>query len=183
MSQSPRIQRRKGWTDMLGQIKARTIGANNPTETVMGGGSFTGWKFVLNDAVQVIFHWPHDAVVGDEQQFFCHAHWTTDGTSTATVKWEFTYSFAKGFGQGVFNTTGTAVTVEEAAAGVAWTHMTSEITTAIDGGGYEFDGLLLVKVKRITNGGTDNTDGVFLHMADLHYLSDRGLTPLKTPLG
>jgi hypothetical protein len=45
----------------------------------------------------------------------------------------------------------------------------------------EPDELILVTLKRITNGGTDNPDTVFGLMVDFHYESDRDTTPLKAP--
>ena len=39
----------------------------------------------------------------------------------------------------------------------------------------------LVTLKRVTNGGTDNTDDVFGLMVDLHYQSDRDATRNKVP--
>lgn len=35
--------------------------------------------------------------------------------------------------------------------------------------------------KRVTNGGTDNTDGIFGFQADLHYEADVIGTPNRTP--
>jgi hypothetical protein len=45
----------------------------------------------------------------------------------------------------------------------------------------EPDELILVTLKRVTNGGTNNTDTVFGLMVDLHYESDRHVTRNKSP--
>jgi len=173
-----------GWRDMIGQIVTPPLGPSNPTWTQMGTSPFYGWRFGLNDEVQLQFHLQHDYKPGTD--IFLHTHWTTNGTSTNTVKWQFTYTYAKGFNQGAASTFdiaggGTVVTVEEAAAGTAWRHMVSEITTAISDADFEVDGILMVNVKRVTNGGTDNADTVFLIVSDCHYQSWIFNTPNRAP--
>ena len=70
-------------------------------------------------------------------------------------------------------------TVEQAAAGTAWRHMVTETVSPITL--TEPDELLMVVVRRITNGGTNNTDRVFGLMCDLHYQVDRMATPNRVP--
>lgn len=43
-------------------------------------------------------------------------------------------------------------------------------------GGMQVDGLVSVRLRRITNGGVDNPNGVFLMLSDMHYQSTAGLT-------
>jgi len=45
----------------------------------------------------------------------------------------------------------------------------------------EPDELILVTLKRIANGGTDNTDQVFAVCVDIHYQSDRHSTKNRSP--
>ena len=45
----------------------------------------------------------------------------------------------------------------------------------------EPDELILVTVRRVTNGAVDNTDDVFGLTVDFHYESDRDSTPNKVP--
>ena len=45
----------------------------------------------------------------------------------------------------------------------------------------EPDELLLVTIRRVTNGVVNNTDIVFGLSVDLHYEADRDTTPNKTP--
>jgi hypothetical protein len=86
------------------------------------------------------------------------------------VKWQFEYCYAKGFDQGNFDIAGgRAATVEQAADGTAWRHMVSEIEVPVSDDNFEVDGLILVHITRITNGGTNNTDNVFVLTADCHY--------------
>jgi hypothetical protein len=177
-----------GWFDIIGQIVPAPLGPNNPTWTILTAGSpFYGWAFGVGDFINLIFHIPH-AYASNEgtapTPIFLHAHWLTDGTSTASVKWEFSYSFARGFNQGAsstFNTTGTVVTAEEAASGTAFQHMVTEIADGISNANFEVDGLLLVRLRRVTNGGTDNPNTVFLLMSDAHVQVDTFATKDRAP--
>jgi hypothetical protein len=45
----------------------------------------------------------------------------------------------------------------------------------------EPDELILVTLRRVTNGATENTDSVFGLTVDFHYEADRAATPNKAP--
>jgi hypothetical protein len=169
------------WNDYLGQILTKSSGAGTPTWTTgLGGGPFAAYKFNVGDTVQVLFHVNHDIAPG--QPIFIHSHWMTDGTNVQPIKWQFQYSIAAGHNTANFNMAGTTVSVQQAAQGTAWRHMISEISTGItDGTNIVVDGLVMVNVSRITNGGTDNTDGVYLLMSDLHIQSQYLGTKNKSP--
>ena len=156
------------WADLEGSIDTR-IGATNPTWTQIDTGPFYAYAFTIGDECFITYHVPHD--IGSTT-IHLHTHWTTDGTDTNTVKWDFTYTYAKGFNQEAFNTTGTTVSAEQAASGTAYQHMVAETDAVTISGMTEPDGLIMVHVKRVTNGGTNNTDNVFLLEADLHYQSN-----------
>ena len=169
------------WHDLEGSIDTRT-GATNPVWTQIGSGPFYAYAFDDITAPEsecwLTYHVPHD--IGSNTVYF-HTHWMTDGTDTNTVKWEFTYTFAKGFDQEAFNTTGTTVSVEQAGPGTAYQHMVAETAAVTISGMTEPDGLILVHLKRVDNGGTNNTDTVFLLEADLHYQSTNVGTTNKAP--
>jgi hypothetical protein len=167
-----------GWRDMIGQVIARSTGPGNPAWTQMGSSALYAYAF---DAVWFTFHVDHDH--SSQTAAYLHAHWTTNGTSTNTVKWEFTYCYAKGHQQAAFDIGGggTAVTVTQAATGTAWTHMISEISSGVLASTLETDGLILVRVKRLTNGGSENADTVFLLTSDIHYQADHYATKNKAP--
>ena len=170
-----------GWKDLLGTFRNPTTAANAPTWSAINGGPFYAWKFGLNDYQTYYFHMQHDWAYGTD--VFLHAHWLPSATNTQPVKWQFTYSFAKGFGQEAFDTTGTTISVQEAGPGTAFTHMTTEIAEvdAVPGSSLEVDGILMVIIKRITNGGTDNTDDIFLLTSDAHYQVDTIATVSRAP--
>jgi hypothetical protein len=107
-----------GWDDMLGQIIARATGAGNPSFSQMGSSSYFAYKFALNDVVYLIYHIPHQYAPGTDIYF--HAHWTTNGTNVNPVKWEFDYTYAKGYDQDTFDMNANTQSKSLAASGVAW---------------------------------------------------------------
>jgi hypothetical protein len=168
-----------GWSDMLAPLVTAGVPVQNaPSLTGFAGTSIRKeYAFALNDYCYVIpFHVNHD--VKPNSLAHLHVHWTTNGTSTATVKWELSVIRALGHNQQAF-TTPTVITIEQAASGTAWRHMIAEDQTGITL--YEPDELIMVTLKRITNGGTNNTDTVFGLMCDIHYQVDRLSTPNKVP--
>jgi hypothetical protein len=166
------------WRDILGVIDVQTTGPSNPAYKAVNGTAFYDFQFDIGEKCQMNYHIPHDYVAGTD--VFFHAHWMTVGTQTDTAKWEFTYAYADGHGGGSFPLASpTTVTAEEAADGVAYTHFVTE--TAAQTIAMEPDGILEVIITRITNGGTDLTDDVFLKMGDLHYQSTNIGTKEKAP--
>jgi hypothetical protein len=167
------------WRDITGQILTRGVPATDPTWTVVDGGPFSAWAFSVGDTVWISYHIPHDIVPSTDIHF--HTHWMPDGTDTNNVKWEYTYTYAKGFDQEAFNTTGTAVTSEEAGPGTAWQHMVTESAAVTISGLTEPDGIIYVRLKRDTPTGGANSDTIFVLTADIHYRSTNYGTLGKAP--
>jgi hypothetical protein len=166
-----------GWQDELGQIIVRTTGAGNPSWSQIGASIFRAYKFAVGDICQIHYHLTHGLCPGTA--IFPHVHWTTDGTDANTVKFELSVVYAKGYKRGNFDFASPDVfTVEEAPDGTAYNHVISE-----DGSGLaldtEVDGLVIVHLARVTNGGTDNEDDVFVLMADVHYQADTVATKTR----
>lgn len=167
-----------GYHDIIGYIEVRGVAATDPDWSQIDATPFYGYKFAIGDKVFMMFHIPHDYVPGTD--IYLHTHWIPNGTDTNSVKWQYTYSFAKGHNQAAFNLTGTTVTAEQAGPGTQYQHMVTE-TSAITISGLEVDGLLTVVVERITNGGTDNTDDIFMFTSDVHYQSSGLPTANRAP--
>jgi hypothetical protein len=168
-----------GWRDITAPIEVRGTGGTDPDWVAINGTAFWAYRFALNDKVWMTFHMPHDYVPDTDIHF--HAHWLTDGTDVNSVKWQWEYAFAQGFNQAAFPfaSPGTA-TAEQAGPGVQYQHMVTE-TTGITIANLEIDGMVHVVLTRITNGGTDNTDDVFLLTSDIHYQSTNMATLNKAP--
>lgn len=166
-----------GWKDLRMALVASAAGGGTPTLTAFGPtGTIKQLAFSVNDSVYVAAHIDHDILPGSIM--YPHMHWTTNGVSTNTVKWQITYTTAAGHNQANFPAD-TVVTVEEAAAGTAWRHMVTEDPTGF--AALEVDSLIVAEIKRITNGGTENTDTVFGLFADLHYQVLGFATPNRVP--
>ena len=171
-----------GWRDITAQVTTRGVGATDPAWTQIGSGPFYAYSFALNDVAWFTYHIPHDIV--RDAPIHLHAHWMSDGTNANSVKWEWYYTFAQGFDQENFDSTGTLIEAEEAISEspiTAYRHMVTETAAITIPGLDEPDGLLQVRIRRVTNGATDNTDEIFLLESDVHYLSNSLATPYKSP--
>ena len=170
-----------GWKDMLSPLSAAGVPTSNaPTMTAFGpSGKREELAFAVNDyCFPLPFHVNHDVKVNGDA--YVHVHWTTNGTSTNTVKWEMEITRSLGHGQAAFGAPIT-VSVEQAASGTAWQHMVAEVSVSDKLVLTEPDELILVTLTRVTNGATDNSDTVFGLLCDLHYESDRDATLNKAP--
>lgn len=56
-----------------------------------------------------------------------------------------------------------------------------EIVAAISNANFEPDGILLIRIRRITNGGVENADGIFMITSDCHYQANTFATKNRTP--
>lgn len=172
-----------GFRDLISPLSGAGVpSANAPTPTTFGttttGTAYEAYSFAVNDYLYCMpFHVDHD--VKPSGKAYIHVHWSTDGTSVNTVKWELTIRRALGHDQATFASTEAVVNLEQAASGTAWQHMVVEDATGITL--TEPDEIILVTIKRITNGGTENTDAVFGLQVDFHYETDRYATPNKAP--
>lgn len=155
------------WRDLLTSLQPPAAGATIPVMTTIAASGMQMPLWQLNDAMYFPWHVPHDYSPGT--QVYMHVHWMTDGASALTVRWEFTYWYARGYSQQAygFGAPGTVVTVTQAPAG-QYFHMIAE-TAAITIANLEPDGLIQCRLRRITNGGPDNGNNIFANQADLHY--------------
>lgn len=167
-----------GWKDLRSSVFSGDIPpASAPTLTAFGpSGNLKRYAFSIGDYVELDFHVDHDYWPGSLAMV--HVHWTTDGTQTNSVKWQLEYTLAKSHNQGNYPID-TVLTLEEAAHGTAWRGMTTEDATGISI--LEPDTLIHMKLSRITNGGTNNTDAVFGLFVDFHYQTSQFATPYRSP--
>lgn len=169
-----------GWKDLTSSLHVMGIPSENlPAITPFGSsGLRREFAFDIGDYIYAQpFHINHDVKIGGK--CYAHIHWSTSGSDTNTVKWEFQISRALGYDQEYFSAE-TSYFVEQAPNG-AWRHLVAEVSDADALTLTEPDELLLVTVRRVTNGGVDNIDNVFGLTVDLHYEADRDATPQKSP--
>ncbi len=173
-----------GWKDLISPLVVEGVPSENlPIFAPFGSsGLRRELKFEVGDYAFVkAFHINHDMKIGGK--FYPHIHWSTDGTDTNSVKWEFQVSRAKGHDQAYFSAE-TSYFVEQLPNSItsgAWRHYVAEISDedALDLD--EPDEMVLIVVRRVSNDATDNADSVFGITVDLHYEADRDSTPNKSP--
>lgn len=168
---------------MLGaSVSSGRVGGTSPTLANFGPASTpqrTEYSFAVGDFdfIQELMI-PNDVTPLGLGDFF--VMWTTNGTNTATVKWELTISRCLAFDQAAVAAP-TVVNIEEAGGGTAWQIMT---TVADAGDAFtltEPGEMILPTLRRVTNGGTDNADTVFGLYVGMIYQSNRSTTPNKVP--
>lgn len=172
-----------GWKDLTAPLSAAGVpNVNAPTPTNFGPvvtPRREEYAFAVNNYIFCqAFHVNHDVMPGGLG--YVHVHWSTDGTSTRTVKWEFTILRALGHDQANW-TALDPIFVEQAASGTAWRHMIAECSDNDAIVLTEPDEIILVTLRRVTNGGLENGDTVFGVTVDFHYQADRSATPNKSP--
>ena len=178
-----------GWRDLLGQIRIRGVGANNPALATYIG-NIKGLEFQVNDECWIEYHIPHDYVPGTD--IHLHFHWSHNSADVTggNVTWEADITYAKGHNQAAFPAT-VNPTVVGAASVVQYRQIITEVqisaaapgATQIDSDDLEPDGVILARVylgaNNITAG--DGVPDPFLHFADVHYQSTNIGTKDKVP--
>lgn len=168
-----------GWKDNVTSLSNAGVPSSNaPTKRAFGvSGLREEYDFAVGDYIFCdAMHFNHD--IKPNGNLYLHVHWSTNGTSTSTVKWEFEVMQAKGHNQANFPAP-TTYSIEQAPQGTPWRHMVAELAVPITM--LEADELLLVTLRRVTNGATDNADQVFGITVDAHYESDRDATLNRAP--
>lgn len=172
-----------GWRDLTASVSAAGIPVQNAPAIAVFGPAPSAYEAYVFDVGEYVylqpFHVDHDVKVGG--QALAHVHWSTNGTSTNRVTWEFQIMRALGHNQGNFAAPITR-TVAQAAAGTAWRHMIAEVDLSGALTLTEPDELILVVLKRIANvTGAANADSVYGLTVDFHYEADRYSTPNRSP--
>ena len=170
-----------GWADLTMEMTTEGVPPANMPEFQPFGPSGLRRELVFgigDYAFVKPFHVNHDIKPGGKA--YIHVHWSTDGTDTQPVKWEFQISRALGHQQAYFSAE-TSVFVQQAGWNGAWRHMVAECSVGDALTLTEPDELILVTIRRVTNGATDNAAQVFGLTVDFHYERDRDATPNKSP--
>ena len=170
------------WKDLTASFSGSKLPAvNAPTWTNFGPATTPRVQqlaFGVNDYAQLEpFHVNHD-IVPNATRAAIHVHWSTDGTDTGNVQWEFTILRALGHQQEAFSST--VVTVEAPHMGTQWGHNISEVGVADELTFTEPDELIIVITRRIAASSDENTDTVFGLTMDFHYQASFYGTPGKS---
>lgn len=171
----------EGWADLVSTLSPIGVPELNTPQFQPFGPSGLRQEMAFNVgdyAFSNPFHVNHDVKPGGKA--YMHVHWSTNGTSTLPVRWEFQISRALGHNQAYFSAE-TSIFVEQSSNGGAWRHMIAEVSDLDALTLTEPDEIILVTLRRVSNGEVDNPDSVFGLLVDFHYESDRRTTPHKSP--
>lgn len=136
--------------------------------------------FAVNEDGICVFHINHD--IKRNSQMYPHVHWSTDGTDTNPVHWELNYKIAQRDDDSppAFGATITK-TLIGTPSGTAYTHHVTETNDAESQLVPPVDSIIIMQVKRVTNGAVENADTVFGHFVDFHYQRERLGTKNRAP--
>jgi hypothetical protein len=172
------------WKDLVADIVTKGGGPTDPSWTKIGSSPFYGYAFRVGDECWLNYHINHDYKPGG--QILLHAHWFADGSDINSVKWEFQYALAKGHNQQNFPFAITPfrtglVNMEQSPPGTPFRHMVAEISSSISVIDAEPDCIIMVHLRRVTNGATNNANNIFVLTADCHYEANYVGTKNKAP--
>lgn len=171
----------EGWSDLISSLDVYGVPEEfKPQRFPFGpSGLRQELRFAVNCyAFSQPFHVNHDIKPGGKA--YVHVHWSTSGTSTLPVRWEFQIARALGHNQAYFSAEASYF-VEQSSNGGAWRHLIAEVSDSDALTLVEPDELVLVTLRRVPNGGEENPDHVFGLLVDFHYETDRRSTPQKAP--
>lgn len=168
------------WRNTIFVLIPPLTGVSIPAMTQIDGSAIFAPAWALNDHLWIFMQIQHDYAIGTNIYF--NIEWFTNGTNTNTVVWQLTYYFARAMAQDSFGFggVGTTITITQAPSGIAYQHMTAE-STAITIANLEPDTMIIGELKRISNGGTNNTDTVFAVTTSISYQSNTPGTKNRNP--
>ena len=171
---------RAGWKDNVSPLSIEGLVSSPAVYKPFGpSGNRAELAFAVGQRAYVKpFHVNHDILVNGRA--LLHTHWSTNGSDTAVVKWEFEVTRALGHQQAYFGGEVT-LSVEQAGWAGPWRHMVAEVDLSDALILTEPDELLLVTLRRVSNGAVDNANEVFGLVVDMHYEADRDSTPNRMP--
>lgn len=178
-----------GWRDLLGQIRTRGVGSDDPNDATYNG-NIKAYQFSVGDECWVDYHIPHDYVPGTD--IYLHFHWSHNSAivTGGSVTWGADITYAKGHDQAAFPAT-VNITVVGNASTTQYQHIITEVQISTSGGGanqidtdnLEPDGVIMIRgylsANNITSGGA--VPDPFLHFKDIHYQSTNIATKNKVP--
>ena len=180
-----------GWRDLLGTLYVPDYSIPTAPTIVSYIGGIKQHKFEVNDEAQIVFHLPHDYVVGTD--LFIHCHWSHNSTlvTGGNISWGWELTHASGHNTGAFSTPIT-VTGYQNVSTIQYQHMVAEEIISTPGGSGSLlntnnitvDGLMFGRVFLSACNITVSSGPPvfpFLHEVDIHYQSTNVGTKQKAP--
>lgn len=154
-----------GWDDLRVSLTRATTGANQPSLATFRD-TLQAQSFSASAVNEMFFEvqLPHSWALATEVR--PHLHWSPgNSTNAGTVRWVLEYSWAN---VGSAFPASATLTVDQAAAGVAYSHQIASFG-ALSGAGMAASSLMQCRLARIGNATQDTFTGVaFALSVDLH---------------
>lgn len=182
------------WHDIIGQINPKFSGAGAPLRKLYKDTNIYDYSFAVNDAVDFVFHLPHDYVPGSN--LYLHVHWShqADSSISGNAEFTFSHSYSKGHNQEEFSTERTMVLLvptPDLATVPQYRHRVDEGQIAaptansqcMPTANIEPDGVIIGQLKLTEEpvlGGT-GSPSLFIHTVDVHYQSTNMGTQSRSP--
>lgn len=165
--------RTSGWDVIQANIFVDGTKSTNPRWEEIGTSGFYAYKVAINKEAWGSFVIPHSYKPGGN--LYLHLNFTTDGTDTRSVKWRFDYSIMKSHNQatGTDLFPATTMYIEQQPPGVAFKHISAMAPTTLVLTNAEPGAVCHIKITRVTNGVSDNTDSVFGMSMNCQFEIDR----------
>lgn len=180
-----------GWNDLVADVQART-GANAPSFGQYRDGIYL-FSFDPNTMNEcwANFHVRHDYIA--DTMIYPHVHWSTNTTSTGTIRWGVEYTWARrddytgggaNTGQVDFPATNTLYIEHTLSTNEQYQHQVNEAAdgNGIPGTGIQEDAVIMCRFFRDAAHPNDTfPDAVYLITVDLHYQCNSLATPSRFP--
>lgn len=165
------------WRDLIGYIPHRT-GPKAPILDTFRT-PIRAFKVKADDAVDFIYHIPHDYV--PNSPLYVHTHWAHNGTAiTGNLVLDYHWTYAQGHNQAAFPAATLLKHTVTATDTPQYQHVISEVELVLDTSVIEPDGIMLMKLEVPTLPTVTGGD-VFVLFGDIHYLSTNIGTISKEP--
>lgn len=166
------------WRDLPMEIIVKGTGSTSPVWTQLNS-KFSAYKFDVGSECWGNAHINHDYKEGSG--IYVHIHFSTSGVSIRPVTWQVDWTVAKGHNQSNYDLNGQSVVLTQTPHGSAFRHYVTEVAIPLTSAEFEPDAIIRIHLKRIANGGVENTDNVFVDFMDFHYQTDRFATINRSP--
>jgi hypothetical protein len=165
------------WADIIGVVRPDPGGANAPVLSTYRG-NVRDYRYIANDKIDLIYHIPHDYVMGTD--IHLHLHWSHTGTAiSGSLVVDYAITYAKGHNQANFIAPVSpqlTVSTPNITTIPQYRHRVDEIQISasspsgsqIDTDDIEPDGIILVNLT-VNTAPTITAGDLFLHTADIHY--------------
>jgi hypothetical protein len=163
---------RSGWRDIIVDVvDVGTTGTTPATyDLINGTGVLRAWRFDVNDELNFTAEMIHDYQEGTD--LHPHIHWMGEASSgTAPIRFAIDIQWRESGDTWTYSGTGRTTYSGSGTAGTGYISHVMELEQ-MTGTSKKIGGILLGRIRRITNGATDYAGNVFVFQLGVHYQMD-----------